>query len=205
MSYERMREDIQQSKCACGNGLVVRTYYSEMDDWNRTRDGYEKEEIKCDACKAKYHIESTSKTYSCPRWKGSGIFTDYFLVPNGKTLHLKCKTTRNFNYCFKNNCVSDYTLDALKAVTSDMKVNKYSTRLSLADSKEIVRNYQRFYRKKSLPAIIEILQECIENYDSFEWTYDKTQEYNKKLQKELNENDKIISDTLADSYPLEFN
>lgn len=204
MSYERMREYTQQSKCACGRGIVVRTYYSEMDDWNRIRDGYENEEIRCETCKDKYHIESTTRTYSCPSWKGSGIVTNYFLIPNGKTLHLTCKTTREFNYCFKNNCVSDYTLENLKAVISDMKTSKYSTRLLLDNSKEIVKKYQQFYKKKSLPAIIEVLQECVDNYNSFEWAYEKTQEYNKKLQQEIDENQKIINDTLAESYPLEF-
>lgn len=204
MSYERMREDLQQATCACGRGKVIRTYYYEMDDWNRTRDGYEGEEINCDACKTKYHIESTEQHYSCPKWKGDGIVTNFFLVPNGKTLHPAYKNSVHFSYQFKDRCVSDFPLDTLNDVLIDMRENKYSTRLSLEASKKIVKMYYQSYKKKSLPAIIGILQACVDNYYSFEWTYEKKQEYDKELQKEIEERHKMIDEVLSESYPLNF-
>ena len=204
MSYERMREELQKATCACGKGTVVRTYYYDMNDWNQTREGYTDEEIQCPACQEKYHIESTTRHYNCPRWDGDGIITDYFLVPIGKTLHLQSKVSRSFSYRFDDCCVSDYPLDTLNAVIADMKENKYSTRLTLDSSKEIVGRYYRSYKKKSLPAIITILQECVDNYSSYEWTYEKMQEYKKALQKETDEHNRIIKEVLSESYPLDF-
>ena len=87
---------------------------------------------------------------------------------------------------------------------ADMKENKYSTRLTLDSSKEIVGRYYRSYKKKSLPAIITILQECVDNYSSYEWTYEKMQEYKKALQKETDEHNRIIKEVLSESYPLDF-
>lgn len=204
MSYDRMREYLQQAPCACGKGIVVRTYYYEMNDWNQTREGYDNYHIQCDDCKSKYHIETTPSHYNCPRWDVDGIITDSFLVPLGKTLHLKSKLSRSFSYRFNDCCVSDYPLDVIKTVIADMKENKYSTRLTLDASKEIVDRYFRSYKKKSLPAIINILQECVDNYSSYEWTYEKMQEYKKELQKETDEHNRIIKKILSESFPLNF-
>ena len=64
--------------------------------------------------------------------------------------------------------------------------------------------YYQSYKKKSLPAIIDILQECVDNYYSFEWTFEKKQEYDKELEKEIEERHKIIDKVLSESFPLEF-
>ena len=204
MSYERMHEYLQQTPCACGKGTVVRTYYYEMNDWSQTHEGYENWNIQCANCKLKYHIETITRHFNCPSWEGDGIITDSFLVPFGKTLHLKSKFNRSFSYRFNDCCVSDYPLEVLKTVIADMKENKYSTRLTLDSSKRIVNRYFHFYKKRSLPAIINILQECVDNYSSYEWTYEKEQEYKRALQKETAEHNQIIKKVLSESFPLDF-
>ena len=85
-----------------------------------------------------------------------------------------------------------------------MKQNKYSTRLELKASQEIVGTYYRHYKKRSLPPIISTLQNCVDNYDSYEWTYDKMQEYLKLQKEEAEKNEKYVADVLKKSFPLDF-
>lgn len=204
MSYETMRDELQKAPCACGKGFVVRRYYFAMNDWNQTREGYTDQEIKCDICKAKYHIEETTKHYFCPPWKGDGNVTNFYLVPNGDTLHPDRKYARTFSYAFDDTCVADYPVQVLQDVIKDMKNNKYSTRLKLEASQKIVDKYYRHYKKRSLPPIISALQNCVDNYDSYEWTYDKMQEYLKLQKEEAEKNDKYVADVLKKSFPLDF-
>lgn len=204
MSYDTIRDELQKAPCACGKGFVVRRYYYEMNDWNQTREGYTDREIKCDACKAKYHIEETTRYYNCLPWKGDGKVTNFYLVPNGETLHPDRKYVRSFSYAFADTCVASYPVHILQDVIKDMKLNKYSTRLELKASQEIVGTYYRHYKKRSLPPIISALQNCVDNYDSYEWTYDKMQEYLKLQKEEAEKNEKYVADVLKKSFPLDF-
>lgn len=192
MSYDRMREETQTATCACGGGTVTRIWYYEMNDWNQTREGYSDFEIHCDACKNKYHTEY------CYHGK-----SDYYLVPNGKTTHHTADIL-HFNFRLKEKLVANYPLEDLKLAIKDMISSRYSTRLSESVSKSILSDYYCYYKKKSLPPIIEMLQDCATNYDSYEWTYEKMQAYKLEEKKKIDENNKVINEVLKESYPLDF-
>lgn len=100
--------------------------------------------------------------------------------------------------------MSSFEKDNLHAIIYDMTTNKYSTRLKLTGSKSIVDLYYRWYHKRSLPNIIILLKKCVCNYNSYEWTFDKMQEFKIKEQQRINANIKIINDTISQSYKLEF-
>lgn len=204
MSYDRMREETQTATCACGQGTVTRLWYYEMDDWNRTRDGYSDLTIHCNNCKSKYHIEHCTHHFSQPKWKGDGIRTDYYLVPNGKTVH-HTANTKYFHFNLQETWVSEYPLESLKEALADMQSSRYSTRLSINSSRAILDDYFRRYKKKSLAPIISLLQECVTSYNSYEWTFEKMQVYKEEEKKIIDENNKIINEVLQESYPLNFN
>lgn len=82
MSWDRYEFD-EQSSCACGKGIVVKHCYREDDDWNRSREGCTGIDIQCHECKSKYHYDSITRHYCCPSWKGDGVYTSEYLVPNG--------------------------------------------------------------------------------------------------------------------------
>ncbi len=90
-------------------------------------------------------------------------------------------------------------------VIEDMSINKYSTRLTLDDSRDIVNLYYRTYRKRSLPNIIELLQKCKSDYNSYEWTFEKIQKYKIEEQQRIETNTQLINDTISKSYKLDFN
>ena len=77
MAWETMWEWKERARCACGRGFVIRSCYTEGDDWNRYRDGISDVQIDCECCAAKYHPEdSLDGTY---------------LVPNGETLRINTR------------------------------------------------------------------------------------------------------------------
>jgi hypothetical protein len=90
-------------------------------------------------------------------------------------------------------------------VIEDMSINKYSTRLTLDDSRDIVNLYYRTYRKRSVPNIIELLQKCKSDYNSYEWTFEKIQKYKIEEQQRIETNTQLINDTISKSYKLDFN
>ena len=142
MSYDRIRKELQTATCACGKGTVTRLYYYEMNDWNQTREGYTDEEIHCEDCRVKYHIDCNTTYFTQPKWKGDGQRTDYYLVPNGLTTHHRADTM-HFNFTIDEWCAAAFPEAELKDALEDMVTNKYSTRLTTEAAKEIVEHYYR--------------------------------------------------------------
>ncbi|MCM1089801.1 MAG: hypothetical protein NC092_10350 [Butyrivibrio sp.] len=203
MSWDTVYDRLEKSSCACGKGSVLRHSYMRMDDWNRTEDGYYGEGIQCEYCSKKYHIEHCIRHFFCPSWEGDGISDIPFLVPIGMSLK-RDVSPKYFNFDLDEKIVSSYEKSNIQAVIDDMSINKYSTRLTLNDSKDIVNLYYRTYRKRSLPNIIKVLQMCISNYDSYEWTFEKMQKYKVEEQQRIEMNTQIINDTISKSYKLDF-
>ncbi len=112
---------------------------------------------------------------------------------------------KHFNFSIDEKIVSSYEKSNIQAVIDDMSMNKYSTRLTLDDSKDIVNLYYRTYRKRGLPNITKLLQKCKLNYDSYEWTFEKMQKFKIEEQQRIETNTKIINDTISKSYKLNFN
>lgn len=204
MSWDTVYDRLEKSSCACGKGSVLRHSYMRMDDWNRIDDGYYGEEIRCEYCSKKYHIEHNIRHFLCPSWEGDGINDIPFLVPIGMTLKHDL-SPKYFNFGLDEKIVSSYKKSNIQAVIDDMSINKYSTQLTLDASKDIVNLYYRTYRKRSLPNIIKLLQKCKSNYDSYEWTFEKMQNYKNEEQKRIETNTQIINDVISKSYKLSFN
>ena len=155
MSWDTVYDRLEKSSCACGKGSVLRHSYMRMDDWNRTDDGYYGEEIQCDYCSKKYHIEHYIRHFFGPSWEGDGISDIPFLVPIGMSLKHDV-SPKYFNFGLDEKIVSSYEKRNIQAVIDDMSTNKYSTRLTLNESRDIVNLYYRTYRKRSLPNIIKL-------------------------------------------------
>lgn len=111
---------------------------------------------------------------------------------------------KHFNFGLDEKIVSAYEKSNIQAVIEDMSINKYSTRLTLEDSKDIVNLYYGTYRKRGLPNIIKLLKQCKSNYDSYEWTFERMQKYKIEEQQRIETNKRIISDTISKSYKLNF-
>ena len=192
MSWDSFEYDLS-AKCACGNGIVVRHILQRDDDWNRTETHCLGEEIHCAECAKKYHIEHLIRHYFCMPWDGDGISDRAFLVPNG--IHIpKYKEKRSFSFSrIDEQIAADVPLKDIKSSMNDMQTSKYTTRLKLDSSREIVLLYQHKYKKKSLKIIIPVLENIIQNYDKYEWTPETIAKYRTIEEKELSKNFRILT------------
>lgn len=190
--------------CACGGGTVIRHMQQRDDDWNRSKTLCLGEELNCSNCKTKYHIEHQIKHFPCLSWKGDGVSDRVFLVPNGISIP-SVKSESHFSFSeIDKEIVANISLSEIKESINDMIENKYTTRLKLSSSHSIVRIYQKRYKKKSLNLIVPILKEIVQNYNSYEWTPEKIEDYRKVEQKDIEENNKAIEDAIKQSFELNF-
>ena len=116
MSWDRF-DYTEIAFCACGNGKIIRHAYTEYDDWNRSRDGITSEEIKCDNCSHKYHIEHHVRYYQCHSWDGDGIVDKTYLVPNGITIPNEL-SKKDFHFKLDEQIVSQFSLTEISAAKS---------------------------------------------------------------------------------------
>ena len=179
MSWDRI-EYQEAASCACGKGRVIRTAYQEDDDWNRFRSGSFGEEIECSDCSKKYHIEHLVRHFFQYSWDGDGISDTTYLVENGYTLKHKTSVDSIPVNGVEENIVASFTKDELMQALAEMKSAKFSTKLQLQSSKQIVSLYFKRYKKRSLPRIIEYLQICIDKYESFQWNPDTIKQYHER-------------------------
>lgn len=179
MSWDRI-EFQEAASCACGKGRVIRTAYQEDDDWNRFRSGSFGEKIECPDCLKKYHIEHLIRHFFQYKWDGDGISDTTYLVENGYTLNHKTSVNGLSVNGLEESIVATFTQKDLLQSLEEMKSAKYSTKLQLPSSKQIVSLYFKRYKKRSLSGIIDYLQACIEKYDSFKWNPNTVKEYYEK-------------------------
>ena len=204
MSWERFEHDVW-ARCACGKGKVIRHLYSKYDDWNRSEHGCISEEIQCDNCKKKFHIEHLIRRYWCPSWVSDGISDRIFLVPNGlKIPPIMSEKTFYFSN-IDEEIVSKFAFDEIESVIIDMKEKKFSTKLTKEESKGILKIYYKRTKRKSLPPIISSLEQIIQNYEIYDWTPDKINEYRVSEKSAIDNNEKAIKKIIKESYELNFN
>ena len=203
MSWDKI-EYTEKAKCACGHGAVLRRMFREDDDWNRTRFGCISEEIECLDCSSKYHIEHHVRHYHCMPCDGDGISDRVFLVPNGIKIP-EVKTEKIFSFTkFDEEIVSLFSIDDIAHIINDMQENKFSTKLKMQDSQKVVKIYHKKYKKRNLKAIVEILQQIIQNYDCYTWTKNKIKKYKEIERQNIIDNDKMIEQAIALSFELDF-
>lgn len=203
MSWETINEKIEHSQCACGNGYVTRQSSTQMDDWNRIRIQNYNEIIQCENCSSKFHIQNYQEYIFRPPWKGDSIRITSYLVPNGMTL-LYDVTKKHFDFTFEEKIISSFSKENIIMIIDDMTSNKYSTRVELNNSKVIIDLYFKLHNKRSLPPIIEVLHQCLKDYDSYEWTFSVMKEFIYKEQERIKHNSEKINDSLSQSFKLNF-
>lgn len=201
MSWERFDHKMS-TVCACGKGKVIIHFYTESDDWNRSREGIISEEICCDNCKTKFHIEHYVKTNFNSK-EGYVTYKKIYLVPNGKTIHLNI-SPKDFHFRVDEEIVSRYSLDEIIQAKTDMQQNKFSTRLQLDISKNIVSLYYNYHRKKRLGNIINMLQSIEDNYNQYKWTPSTLKQFRNQEKIEIEKNSKQIESVLNQSYEVKF-
>lgn len=202
MSWDRT-EYTETAICACGKGTIVRLAYIEDDDWNRTRGGIISEEICCTECKKKFHIEHYIQHYFCPPWKGDGIIDRTYLVPNNFTIP-SVLSEKNFCFSVDEQIVANYYLEEISAAKADMIRNKYSTKLERKSSQDIVAWYEKRYKRRSLSPIVELLNNIESQYDHYEWTPQRLEEFRNNEKIKIQENKRVIADVIARSFELDF-
>lgn len=199
MSWERT-EYKEVAPCACGKGTVVRLTYTEDDDWNRIRSGIISEKIECENCRIQYHIEHINQNCSCPNWE-IGVRT--YLVPNSICFPVRIYE-KHFHFNIDEKIVSTYSSDEIRTVIADMIKNKYSTRLELKSSLEIVLLYESHYNKRRLVPIIDMLKKIEWQYDTYEWTSEKMKAYRKEEKERIQTNEQKITKAIDQSILLDF-
>lgn len=207
MSWETMSDIRETAICACGKGTVIRWVRNEGDDWNRFSSSVHDEEVLCRKCGSMYHLEHVTKTFRCMPWDGDGIVDKSYLVPNGRSLNINLEpVSLPFEVFrkFPERIVARYTKQELQAIVEDMKINKFSTRLTLDTSKDVVSEYHKSYRSRKLTNIIDVLSGCINNYESFVWTYPRVQQYREQEAETIRKNKTEFDETLAVSFELHF-
>lgn len=202
MSWDRF-DYTEIALCACGNGNIIRHAYTEYDDWNRQRDGITSEEIKCDNCSHKYHIEHHVRYYQCHSWDGDGIVDKTYLVPNGITIPNEL-SKKDFHFKLDEQIVSQFSLTEISAAKSDMLKNKYSTRLELQISRDIVELFFKEYKRRSLPPIIALLKDIENNYGHYEWTSERLKKYRNNEENQIAERKQAIANIIEKSIELSF-
>lgn len=209
MSWERFGDRLEKAICACGKGFVTRNVYTYGDDWGRYETGIEHEEIECNKCSSKYHIEhlTSFNAYERFRKRSDGVVDTTYLVPNGHTLKIQTEPKGlpfEYSVNFEKKVVALFKKEDLIAVVEDMKKSKYSTRLSLGTSEIIVSMHLKAKNSCKLSNVIASIEPCINNYDSYEWTFDKIQTFRQEEAIILQKNQKKLQQTLSASIELNF-
>ena len=203
MSWDRIETDMY-SKCACGQGRVIKHCWQEDDDWNRSRSGISGYDIACPKCNEKYHIDTITRNYVCRPWISDGITVNEYLVPRGLDLP-KVITPMTIHPCSADaEIVSKYTEEAITDVIDDMIANKYSTRVQLQDSKNVIRICNKRLHTKSINKIVPFLKEILDKYNIYEWNPVTIAEFRKKEQTIIQNNENEIDRVVSKSYLLEF-
>ena len=203
MSWDKY-EYLKKYKCPCGNGVVELHFERLDDDWNRTEIHYEGAKILCHVCKNKYHVEALTRYYSCPSWIRDGHSTSYYMISNGMKIPKVITKKSDFAYFnnLKEEIINKVTKQDLIDVIADMEKNRYSTRIDLANSKQIVRIFYKQEKHKSLKTILPVLQELLSTYDEYKWNPETIASDRKNEKHMIEENEKHISDVLSKSYEL---
>ncbi len=191
-----------RASCACGKGYVEYHEYSEMNDWNQSREGTYGDRIECDACRSKYHIETRSWSYYKHRGDYGTVEIKY-LVPIGESINMKPEISLP-SLSFEEEIVASYTQKELSDALTDMKDSKYSTRVKNEVSKDIITRYERRHKKRSLYPIVELLEKLVNKYGTFTWTNDKYVAQKISVQAENDRINKLNEEVEKRSFRLEF-
>lgn len=100
--------------------------------------------------------------------------------------------------------VSQFSLTEISAAKSDMLKNKYSTRLELQISRDIVELFFKEYKRRSLPPIIALLKDIENNYGHYEWTSERLKKYRNNEENQIAERKQAIANIIEKSIELSF-
>lgn len=190
MSWEIMSTRVLHADCACGKGYVERVECSEMDDWNRVRDGVLSCKLCCDVCSQTYHLESG------------------YLVPNGLTLDVPVdypyphSSFNEFDIVYA--IVNRFSVDTLRACVDEFARVHFSTRVESDAGKCVVRLYFNRYNRRGLKIISSFLSGIIDNYDELSscvvWLNSEKSKYDAAVRFR----DAVVNDVKSQSFCLHF-
>ena len=209
MSWERT-DFVSTDSCPCGHGVIERKYYEEDDDWNRSRSGIISETIMCPDCIKTYHIEHIVRYNACPKWKGDVISDVAYCVPNGMTVQGFDTDFHksDITYSFEERIVSQFSKEDLMISVEDMKVKKFSTRITDEKVQSVMHSFQYHCNTKRFKILIPEIEAIIADYDKFVVSYQNTKAkidaYNEEEQQRIDAERSNLSDVLANCKVLNF-
>lgn len=193
----------EEAVCACRKGIVTRRCYVDENDWS-TKYRYTAGDILCPECKKKYHAESITRKGFVYPWEGSPFYTEEYLVPNGMEVPEMVVERFSFGCGVKEKIVNISTKQELMDVIRDMEHSKYSTRIALQKSKEIVDICRKELKIQSLKKIIPMLQDILNHYDEYEWNPDTIKAFKEEESKIIRKYKEDIKKIISLSYKLDF-
>lgn len=185
MSWEEM--STTKIPCPCGKGTISQAHYS--DDWNRFEDGQVL--IECEECRKKYDIES--EYYQSYR-PGHGSWTRYYLTPVEYPpytgicendiygpLHINI-----YNTAFEDYLIEQYSLNDLEIAKEEYSEKHNSSKVS-GIAKQICKDHKRLFNSVKASLIIVKLETAIEQYKTYQGSYDQRIIVRKQESKEREE------------------
>ena len=64
--------------------------------------------------------------------------------------------------------------------------------------------YEKEYKRRSLSPIVELLNNIENQYDQYEWTPQRLEEFRNNEKIKIQENKQVIADVLGQSFELDF-
>lgn len=111
---------------------------------------------------------------------------------------------KHFDFNVDEEIVSIFSYAEIHAVKADMVKNKYSTRLELQNSRDIVSIYEKRYKRRQLTPIIDLLSRIEQQYNRYEWTPQKMAEYKSEEKERIIKNEMEINAVIDHSTLLMF-
>lgn len=171
MSWEEM--SVTRIPCPCGKGTISQAHYS--DDWNRFENG--QVVIECEECRKKYKVEGEHHQSYHP---GHGDWTIYYLTPIEYPPYTGiCENniygplhTNIYNTAFEDYLIEQYSLSDLEIAKAEYS-EKFSSSKVTGIAKQICKDHKRFFNSVRAVLIIEKLEIAVEQYRTYEGSYDQ--------------------------------
>lgn len=171
MSWEEM--STTRISCPCGKGTISQAHYA--DDWNRFKAGLVL--IECEECRKKYKVEEEHHQSYNP---GHGGWTICYLTPVEYPPYTGiCENDiygpLHTNICdipFEDYLIEQYSLNDLEIARKEYNEKRSSSKVS-GIAKQICKKHKSFFNSVKATLIIKKLEIAIEQYKTYQGSYDQ--------------------------------